>query len=303
MIKVLKKVADFGIMNGNWNYVTSYCDYLERVSHELDETILKTKREASKLQSIFEAISPNQVTDPRENESAPPSHQRQKFFRGFEQRPELKISADPYGDFQNALNTYKKLPKFPRERLPNSFINRMMDFSRLTPAHLFDRMIPCLRTLSQELDKVMDMKIDQPNQTFRVKYTLEKAEEILNAYEKLIVENGANRRVDVIAREKQIDPPKQSPPKPKADVFETIANLTPKQLNEFYHLRGTARQAKMIAMMRERAAHDFTEFLQTYNENLDLKEKEDYLRTAARAFQLLTNSKRKHALISSKINC
>lgn len=287
-------------MRSPWGYVSNYCDYLERVSHELDEMILKTKRETSKLQSIYETISPNPKTDPREVESTPRSQPRQKFFRGFEQKAEVKVSADPYGDFQNALNEYKKLPKFPRERLSNSFINRMIDFSRLTPTHIFDRMIPCLQTLSGYLDQLNDMRVDQPNQIFRVRYTMDRAEEILNTYEKLIQENGANRRVDVIAKERNIEPPAPKPTQVKTDNFETIANLTPKQLNEFYHLRGTARQMKTIANMREKASADFEDFIKTYDENMSESDKRDYLRASARIFHLLTNSKRKHALVCSK---
>ena len=283
-----------------WKPVTELCEYLEELSYELNQKLEKTKREASKLQDIYEAISPVQTTEKREPPLASRPVAKQKFFRGIEKKPEIHVSADPYGDFVDALNQYKTLPKFQRERLSNSFVNRIMDFSRITPAHLHERMIPCLKELCNELDGIMSLDINQMNQRFRAKYTMERAQEILDEYEKLINENGALRRVDVIAREKVIEPSKVPVKQQNVDSFETIANLTPRQLNEFYHLRGTARQLKTIATMREKTAATFVPFLKTFEPGFDDRERGNYIRAAARAFQLLTNSKRMHALVCTK---
>ena len=280
----------------NWKPIVDLCEYLEEASYELNENITKTKREASKLQDILDTISPVQLTEKREAAYVP-RVQKQKFFRGIEQKPEIKVSADPYGDFVSSLSEYKKLPNIQRERLSQSFANRLMDFSRITPAHLHERMIPCLKELIKDLDSMMSLDISQQNQRFRAKYTMEKAQEIIDEYDRLIQENGALRRVDVIARERVIEPPKSRVKTAKHDSFETIANLTPRQLNDFYHLRGTARQLKMIANIRERTADAFVPFLKQYDIDFDDKEKADYIKASARAFQLLTNSKRMHALV------
>ena len=283
----------------NWKPIVDLCEYLEEASFELTEEITKTKREASKLQDILDTISPVQLFEKRESEYVP-RPQKQKFFRGIEHKPEPRVSADPYGDFVHALSEYKRLPTINRERLSQSFANRLMDFSRITPAHLHERMVPCLKELIKDLDGIMSLDINQQNQRFRAKYTMEKAQEIIDEYDRLIQENGALRRVDVIARERVIEPPKIKAKSQNHDSFETIANLTPRQLNEFYHLRGTARQLKMIANIREKTAEAFVPFLKKYDIDFDDNEKADYITASARAFQLLTNSKRMHALVCTR---
>ena len=56
----------------------------------------------------------------------------------------------------------------------------------------------------------------------------------------------------------------------------------------------------MTAIIKEKTAEAFVPFLKQYNVDFDDKEKGEYIKAAARAFQMLTNSKRMHALVCTR---
>lgn len=281
----------------SWRSIRRLCGLLEGISYELDCKLMKTKKESAKLIDILEAISPMKFMDPRDSVSTSGIANRKKFFKGFDQPAQTQSTEETYAEFVKALEEYKKLPSLPRERLSNSFRSRMLDFSRLTQAHLHERMIPCAKAMLDDLNEVSKLDLDDASQRYKVTYTVRCIEDVFNEYDRLIKANDVFKRVDVIGKEREIKTTTKEVPKKKVDTFETIANLTPKQLNEFYHLRGQARQIKVIVDVKRAISETVLPFLKSYNYDMSPEEKIDFLKLCARSFHLLSNTKRKHALV------
>jgi len=275
--------------------------YLESVSFELDELLAKTKRESSKLQDVLEAISPNRQFEPRDSVFAP-STKKSTVFRGFNSRVTAQVSNDPYGEFQKALEKYNKLPSLPRERLCAPFINRILDFSRLTPIHIMERMIPSVCKMKKMIQGISSLDLSNPGNMTKAQYTYEQIEKVVASYEQMMKDYGLNRRVDSIGNEKNTEfcvkqPQKQS--KVNSDNFETIGNLTPKQLNEFYKMRGIARQTHLLSQLKQYTAESFINELSKYSTDCSDEDSLDAIVASTRSFRILTNTKRIRSLISN----
>lgn len=290
----------------DWDSLTQLCDYLEHLSQEMDENIMRTRNEATKLGEILDTISPVPVSEPKEEAKPQKLIQNRKVFRGFDykvaQKPSNPFpSEDTFGDFLNYFEQYKRVSKFDRKHFGDRFAKRIMDFSRMTAAHLYNRMVPCIHKLNEEFDKILTYDLEQPNLKYRAKYTTDRAAKVVQEYDRLVAEFGLNRRVDVLSREKQLEPPPKPPKKVEVeDQFEVLANLTPKQLNSLYALRGSARKSMMNCKIREKTEQTFMHFLRKHDPSSDEAEDILYLKAASSCFKILSHDHRSFALVARR---
>lgn len=284
----------------DWDSIRRLGSYLEHASQELDNKIGETQNEIMKLQDILDTISPVPVSEPKEEARPQRLQQNRKVFRGFDYKvsPQLvQTSMNPFEEFTDLLDQYNSMKKFSREHLGDRFAKRLLDFSRATASHMHERLTPCVRRLSAQLDKVLDADMSQASAKFKAKYTTDKAVRVAHEFDRLVQELGALRRVDVMTREF----PLEARPKPKkiddkSEQFEILANFTPKQLNTFYRLRGNARRAMMAATMKEKSEKVFMDFLKDVSFSSD-KEQLAVLQAAKRAFLILSHDPRSYATI------
>ncbi|KAH0794887.1 hypothetical protein GPJ56_001164 [Histomonas meleagridis] len=260
------------------------------------------------MQEILDKISPNPVSEPKE-EARPQRFQNRKVFRGFDYKVTPQVaqrSLDPYNEFLDALEEYKKIPNTNRSQLSLRFAKRVMDFSRMTPAHMHQRLIPCIKRLDKELDKILNYDTEKPNLRFRAKYTTEKAIQTVHQYEDLIKELGLLRKTSVISCEMELSNTKNTEEKPKKvktdSQYEVIANFTPRQLNSLYALRGNARRSLVDASIKEKAQNVFFGFFDEVKN--DIYESDelviDVLRAAQRSFIILSNDQRSYAIVQGR---
>lgn len=291
----------------NWKKLTDFCDYLERAEKELADSILKTQNEVMKLQDILDTISPVPVSEPKEEERPVRAQQNRKVFRGFDYKlpaPVVEEKTDTYGEFLDYLDQYKSLPKLDREHFADRFTKRVMDYSRMTAAHLYNRMTPLIHELNKSLDKVLDSDLTQDNLRFRARYTTNRATKVVKEFERLNQEFSLLKRVEVLSREKEIEDPNkkanQDKNKKEDDPFEIVANLTPKQLNSLYRLRGSARRNLMSSIIKEKAEAAIMSFLRNTDQRASEEETLDVLSAARRGFLILAHDPRSYALIVSR---
>ncbi|KAK8842061.1 hypothetical protein M9Y10_026283 [Tritrichomonas musculus] len=290
----------------NWKKLTDFCDYLERAEKELDDSILKTQNEVMKLQDILDTISPVPVSEPKEDEKPVRPQQNRKVFRGFDYKlpaPVVEDKVDHYGEFLDYLDQYKSLPKLDREHFAERFSKRVMDYSRMTAAHLYNRLTPLIYELNKSLDKVLDSDLTQDNLRFRARYTTNRATKVVKEFERLNQEFSLLKRVEVLSREKELEDPNKNAKKSKKqedDPFEIVANLTPKQLNSLYRLRGSARRNLMSSIIKEKAEASFMSFLRNIDQRASEEEQLDVLSAARRGFLVLAHDPRSYALIVSR---
>ena len=289
-----------------WESLKQFYDFLEAMEQELTNTISNVQVEVRKMQEILETISPVPVSEPKEEVRSQRLQNNRKVFRGFDYKVTPQVaqkSLDPYNDFIDALEEYKKIPNINRAQMSNRFAKRVMDFSRMTPAHMHQRLIPCIKRLDKELDKISGYDTEKPTLRFRAKYTTDKAIQTVRQYDSLIQELGLLRRADVVARERELSSPGEAgerPTKARKDLqYEVIANFTPKQLNSLYALRGNARRSLVEAVLREKAQSAFLSFLGNVKDVVyDSDEMViDVLRAAQRAFVVLSDDQRSYALV------
>ena len=285
----------------DWDSVRRFGSYLEHAHKELEDKIGETQHEIMKLQDILDTISPVPVSEPKEEARPQRIQQNRKVFRGFDYKvsPQLQqTSMNPFEEFTDLLDQYNSMKKFSREQLGDRFAKRLFDFTRATAAHMHERLTPCVRRLTAELDKILDYNMEQPNLKFRAKYTTDWAVRVAREFDRLTQDLGARRRVDVMTREFPFEEQKKVKKNldDKSEQFEILANFTPKQLNTFYRLRGNARRALMSATMKEKAEKVFMDFLADVSFTND-KEQLAVLQAAQRGFMILTHDPRSYATI------
>lgn len=130
------------------------------------------------MQEILETISPNSVSEPKEEACPQRPRVNRRVFRGFDHKVTPQVaqkSLDPYNDFVDALDEYNKKPNINRAQMSSRFSKRVMDFSRMAAAHMHQRLTPCIKRLDKELDKILSYDADKPNLRFRGKCTTDKA--------------------------------------------------------------------------------------------------------------------------------
>lgn len=81
-----------------------------------------------------------------------------------------------------------------------------------------------------------------------------------------------------------------------------MANLTPKQLNTLYRLRGSARRNLMSSIIKEKAKTAIMPFLRNTNQMASEEETLDVLSAARRIFLILAHDPRSYSLIFFRIN-
>ena len=266
------------------NELKELCNYLEDINNELNEKILKNKRECLKLQDIYENLSKNEVFDKREDSFFNISKIKINNYKNYN-------TSDLYGEFLRLNQEFKKLPNLPRERISYPFISRIMDFSRITPSHIFTKMIPCLESFQIYLN----------NNLNKNKYLINKSNEVLEKYKLIIQENNLFKKVEIFVEEQlKDDIIINNNNINEVDKFETIANLSSKQLNQFYRLRSIARQQQVLSNLNEKISNLILPILNKNYNNIDENEKIQYLTLTTKIFPLLTNSKRSHTIIANK---
>ena len=285
----------------DWKELNDFCQYLENARFELDKKIIETQNEVIKLQDIFDGITPRPMNDPHEELHPKAPITKSRIFRGFEQPVQrVQSSADPYSDFLHYFDEYKRLPQLQRTRPQERFLKRIMDFSRMTPAQMYSRLIPSVQEINRQLDKILSFNVEQPNLRYRGLHLIESAERIITQYQKYIQEFGLTRRVDLKQFELKMenDPPKKKKPAP-VEKFETVANLTPKQLNAIYSLRGNARRAVMELNIKEKAEKAFVSFTDQANSFYDADDDDliSILKTCSRGYRVLVQNPRYYSIV------
>lgn len=274
----------------DWSKIQKFHDYLEQANYELNSKICKTQNEILRLQKIVDSFNPKILKE----EPDPVIIKQQKVFRGINKpsQQQANFSENLYAEFQRNLYDYEKLPKYSRDRISNGFIKRMMDFCRFTPAHLHQRMIQGCDVLIEEFNN--------PDPA-RSEYLISQSEEVLFKFESLVKENSLFKRVEVQRREimEELNQISKIPLSEEPEDFETIGNLTLKQLYEIYKMRGVARQAKVTTNVLTHTGDTFISFLEE-NINMDLgdQEKQYLIQAATRCYQILAESPRKIAIVS-----
>lgn len=288
----------------DWESLTSFCKYLEQIRFELDKKIIETQNEILKLQDILDGINKIPTNDPHEELHPKNRIQKTRIYRGFEQPIKTQSkSADLYDDYLHYYDCYKRLPPLLRSRPQERFLKRVMDFSRMTPAQMFSRIIPSFNILINQLDKISQYDTSQPNLRYRGLRTIEDTNNLIIQYQKIIDQFDLSRRVDLKQYELKFENQslKKSKP-PPVQKFETIANLTPKQLNTIYSLRGNARRAVMELNIKEKAEASFVPFLKQIENFYDASDDDiiSFLQASCRGFKILSQNHKCYATIVKK---
>lgn len=279
---ISRKVYDAMV---DWGVLRQLCHKLEAMNYELDTKVCNTQNDILKLQAIIEGITSK--SSPDFKEEIPVSHQQRRVFKGYDRLEEA--SGDLVHRFERNMQAFKKLPPLQRDRIAHPFVSRILDFCRFTPAHYYDRMIPAATEMMRLLDG--STAKDQ---------IVERTVHAVKLFDNTIKENGLMRQVNVPRHEAQCQPSMELAVSTESidESFETIGNLTLKQLYEIYKTRGTARQMKTLLDMKTKTAEAIDQILECDTDDLEDEEKEQLLMTLTKAFHIITDSPRNVAIVS-----
>lgn len=256
-----------------WENTTTLCAYLEMIEEEIIDRIKKANNDVQTLEEIYERIRP--IEKPKEKQPDPTIDQLLCKAHKAEFKPTQqtkKEKDDPFTIFSNLVKDFNRIPYLKRESLSHKFIKSLSGFTKITPAHVFHRGIPCIKRLNQELDNVLKCDLDQPAQSFRAAYTTDRAKDISEKLEDFINSFESYETVDPITQEKK-DMVKNlnTGKKTFEQQFDMIADIPPKKLTNLYRLRGQARSSLIMARIREKVE----EVLIPLIESIDLVAEED----------------------------
>jgi hypothetical protein len=275
----------------------SLCTYLEMISSELEGRIHQTQADVAKMQEIYEVLqpTPNAAPEPKENEEIAKLIHR---VRGTEMKPKVEkpVAADPFAQFQDALQQFSGIPVLRRDQFCRKFVASVASQTRKTSAHLISRIIPCAMRLNQELDRVLGYDLKQPNLAYRAGLTVEKAQKVATGFRENIEKVGGFEDADTPINERPESATEKRPNRAVAEHFETIADFSQKQLSQLYKLRGRARAALVMARIQEKTEEVFLPFLRERQEKGDIEAVA--LRIASKGFVMLSDDPISYAVIS-----
>lgn len=272
------------------------CKYLEIINSELETRIRQTQSDVSKMQDIFETINPIvHDVEPKENEEVAELLSKAKGVEVKEVKPKMVV-VEPFEQFQQCLKEFSEIPALKREQFPKKFLSSVMEHTRKTPAHVFDRLTPCIRRLTQELDKVLKTDMEQEALAFKATYVMERAAVVADVFENEISCFEKIEELDVPFTEQE-EKKKEEKIEGKSivDTMETVANFSQKQLSTLYRLRGEARSSLIMARIREKVEEVMLPLLE--NKKMQ-KDPMTYLRIASKGFNILSVDPRSYAVIA-----
>ena len=284
-------------MDDAFRDLRSLCKYLEMLNSELEMNIRRTQSDVSKMQDIYEAIRPFQIeTEPKENEEIARLISQAKGEE-FKAKAAKTQALEPFEEFQQCLKQFNEIPALKRDQFSRKFINGVAEFTQKTPAHLFDRLVPCVKRLNAEFDKVLKADMDQPAAAFRATYATERAEAVADAFENEVAEFESIEEIDVPINERKEKPKdEENHVKPISSHLETVANFSQKQLSTLYRLRGDAREALIMSRIREKTEEVVLPILTARS----LTRRETLMKIASRAFAILSIDPRSYAVVSDQ---
>ena len=267
------------------------------LNSELEMNIRRTQSDVSKMQDIYEAMRPVQVdTEPQENEEIARllSQAKGEEFKSKAVKTEVLT---PFEQFQECLRQFNEIPALKRDGFSRKFITGVCEFTKKTPAHLFERLVPCIRRLNTELDKILKADLENQVSAFRATYALERAEAVADAFENEVAEFEEIEELDIPFVERLEKPHEEEKHvKPISSHLETVANFSQKQLSALYRLRGDAREALIMSRIREKTEEVIIPLL----ERRTLTRRETLMRIASRAFAVLSVDPRSYAVVSNQ---
>ncbi|KAH0792179.1 hypothetical protein GPJ56_003978 [Histomonas meleagridis] len=275
--------------------VKSLFRYLEIINNEVEFKIHQIQVSVSKLQDIYESIRPVEVNTPQENEVVANILNIVKGNSPKEERKPKEQPPSPFDQFQEALKQFQSIKELNRERYSRRFVTSISNYSQKTPAHSINRLLPSVRRLNKELDKILSYNIEQPALECKALYGTERASTVAESFEKAFEDFKDNQKLEFPFKEKeeakfQKQVKQQNPNK----EFEFISDLTPKQFSALYKLRGDARLELIKRRIKEKAEEVL---IPLFRKESDL-DKIEKLKVASKAFMILTESPQSYALVS-----
>lgn len=281
-------------MSDELNAFSSLYAYLSLLESELDLKIKQTMVDVKKLQDIYETIRPTEDNTPKENKQIT---QLINLAKGIdaEDESEKKEPPDPFIEFQKALEDFNKIPGKKHKELSQDFINRILDFTPKTEAHVIHSLLPCIKSLNHELDLILQYDMDQPSFNFRACYETERSITVIQAFERELENFEKMKFIECPFREKsERYIQKKKKQHQISPSFESFASLKIKQLSAIFRKRGEARKTLVDSRIRDKLGEVLLPFLQSESEEIDDLQK---LKTAAKFFPILANNNQTYALI------
>ena len=281
-------------MEEEYNSFSSFYTYLSLLESELDLKIKQTMLDVKKLQDIYETIKPVEDIAPKENKQIT---QLINLAKGIDMQDESEkqLPPDPFSEFQMALDEFNKIPGEKHKELSQDFVNRVLDFTPKTEAHVIHSLLPCIKSFNHELDMILQYDMNQPSFNFRACYEMERAVSVVQAFERELENFEQMSFVECPFREKIEHPlEKKNKQHQISPSFESFASLKIKQLSAIFRKRGEARKTLINSRIREKLEEVLLPFLQSDSEEIDDLQK---LRTAARFFPILANNNQSYALV------
>lgn len=282
-------------MSEECNAFLSFHSYLSLLEAELDLKIRQTMVDVKKLQDIYETIKPVEDTAPKENKQVA---QLINLAKGIDIQDDMEKQAppDPFSEFQKALEDFNKIPGKKHKELSQDFVNRVLDFTPKTEAHLIHSLLPCVKSLNHELDMILQYDMNQPSFNLRACYETERAESVVQAFEKELEDFNEMSNIDCPFREKteRFSEKKNNKQHQISPSFESFASLKIKQLSAIFRKRGEARKSLINSRIKEKLGEILIPYLQSDSNEIDDLQK---LRTAAKFFPILANNNQSYALI------
>lgn len=287
-------------MSDEYGNLRCLCRYLEIINSELETRIRQTQSDVAKMQDIFETINPIvHDVEPKENEEIAELLNKAKGVEMKETKPKPVI-VEPFEQFQQCLKEFSEIPALKRDQFPKKFISGLVEHTRKTPAHLFERLTPCIKRLNQELDKVLKTDMEQEALAFKATYVMERAGVVADAFENEISCFEKIEEIDIPFTEREEKKEEEKiQGKSIVDTMETVANFSQKQLSTLYRLRGEARSSLMMARIREKVEEVILPLLE--NKKVQ-KDKLAYLRIASRGFNILSVDPRSYAIVTESVS-
>jgi hypothetical protein len=279
--------------------IRTLCRYLEMITTELETRIHQAQKDVAKMEDIYQAIRPlpNPNPEPKENEGIA---RLINLVHGTETKAKVErpAPADPFAQFQEALQRFTEIPVLRRDQYSRRFLSAIMNHTRKTPAHVLARLGPCARRLDLELDKVLRYDLEQPSSAYRASCIVDGATKVMETITRNMEQIGGFERIEPTIRERAEREPERRRRRDLQAQFETIADFREKQLCGLYRLRGRARSELMLARIREKMEEVVMPFLAAKQEEEEVETLT--LKIAARAYTTLSCDARSYAIITAE---
>lgn len=241
----------------NWDNISSYCYYLELINNELECKLNKIQKQVKKLSDIYEKIRPIEIKQNKEPTEDPEIRRliiKAKRLTEKSITQEITIVTDPYLEYQKYKAQYLDLEVSRRKTFSKEFLSSLFPYTKPTQLSSFNQLLPFVLNFNHFLDKLIQISVRSPLSEYRIKYAIQKAENLFSNIENQFKTLGELKKLSCPIPYKEL-PPQLSEPNQTdlfAQIVKNIPNIPIEQLTTREKLRGRARLAYLELCMKSK---------------------------------------------------